>query len=124
MQGLFPSNTYDYEFYKISPNDIARLIAVLVKRDGVLKKESFIDAYVSKLYGTRVYGKMCFTLLAGRSSAEEISREDILKNYIDAVNRYGILLLTLLFVLNPMRIKITFTYYKPTIYFATLRRPY
>ena len=42
-QGLFSSNSYDYEFYKISPRDIAKLVAVLVKRDGNLKRKSFVE---------------------------------------------------------------------------------
>jgi len=89
MQGIFTSNSYDYEHYKISANDIAKLIAVLVKRDGALKKDAFVEWYASKLYGTKLYGDALFSKLAGSSAQEEISKDDIVKNFVDAVNKYS-----------------------------------
>ena len=88
MQGLFSSNTYDYEFYKISPNDVAKLIAVLVKRDGALKKDAFVEWYSSKLYGTKLYGDRLFKTLASDGAQKEVSKDEIVKNFADAVSRW------------------------------------
>ena len=91
MQGMFASNSYDYEFYKISPKDIARLIAVLVKRDDVLKRDVFVEWYISKLYGTKLYGTELVRKLAGGKPSEDVTKEEILKNFADASKGYALL---------------------------------
>ena len=88
MQGLFTSNSYDYEYYKISPLDIAKLISALVKRDGVLKKDIFVESYSTKLYGTKLYGDELFKKLSGDSAHVELSKEDVVKSFADAVSQY------------------------------------
>ena len=89
MLGLFTSNSYDYEYYKISPKDIAKLVAVLVKRDGALKKDVFVEWYSSKLYGTKLYGDALFKKLAGDTAQEEVPKDEIVKNFADAVSRWA-----------------------------------
>eukprot|EP00112_Aurelia_sp_Birch-Aquarium-sp1_P014112 Seg3021.3 transcript_id=Seg3021.3/GoldUCD/mRNA.D3Y31 product="JmjC domain-containing protein 5" protein_id=Seg3021.3/GoldUCD/D3Y31 len=87
-QGLFTSNAYDYEFYKISPRDIAKLIAVLVKRDGHLKRKNFVEWYVAKLYGTKLYADAFFDKLTGKD-VQEVSKDVIMKNFMTAAEKYS-----------------------------------
>ncbi|XP_065063721.1 uncharacterized protein LOC135690182 [Rhopilema esculentum] len=87
IQGVMASNSYDYEYYKISPRDIARLVAVLVKRDGALRKDSFVDWYVKKLYGTKLYGDKLFEHIAGKDS-EQVPKETVLKSFSEATRSY------------------------------------
>ena len=83
---LFSSNSYNYEYYKISPKDIARLASVLVKRDGVVTRDVFVGAYVKKLYGTKLYGEQLFDSLAGKD-VNEVNKDVIEKNFIEAASR-------------------------------------
>eukprot|EP00794_Sanderia_malayensis_P019472 gene19472-21395_t len=89
---VFTSNTYDYELYKISPHDIARLLAVLAKDSGdniVIKKDAFLDGYMKSLYGTKGFGERLFSSLAGDDNkATEVNKKVILKNFESATKRY------------------------------------
>eukprot|EP00794_Sanderia_malayensis_P019470 gene19470-21393_t len=92
QQQEFVFNSYDMEFYKISPRNIAGLLAVLAKDSGdniVIKKDSFLDGYMKNLYGTKKFGERLFSELAGNDSeATQIDRNKILKNFKSATKRY------------------------------------
>eukprot|EP00794_Sanderia_malayensis_P019468 gene19468-21391_t len=92
QQQEFSWNTYNYELYKISPHDIARLLAVLAKDSGdniVIKKDPFVDGYMKSLYGTKKFGERLFSELAGNDNeATQINKNDVLKNFESAANRY------------------------------------
>ncbi len=85
-QDLFSSSLYDYERYKIAPVQIAKLLALLVKRDGVIQREVFIKEYVKRLYGTKKFGEELFDDLAGKGVAD-LNKDLMLKNFATAASK-------------------------------------
>eukprot|EP00794_Sanderia_malayensis_P019471 gene19471-21394_t len=91
-QQEFGWNTYNYELHKISPRNIAGLLAFLAKDSGdniLIKKDSFVDGYMKNLYGTKKFGERLFSELAGNDNeATQISKNKILQNFKSATKRY------------------------------------
>ena len=88
IEPFIPSNSYDYEFFQISPGEIAQLLSILVKEsNGIVKRERFVDQYQERLWGSKKFGDLFFDDLAGER-AEKVTKEDIVKNFYIAAKKF------------------------------------
>ena len=89
MQETLVSNVYDYEYYKMNPLHIAKILAVLVKSgSSTVKRDEFIKAYVDRLYGSKQFGEQFWNDLAG-DGAESVSKAKIMANFSNASRKYS-----------------------------------
>ena len=87
-QQIHVSNIYEYEYYKMNPLHIARLLAVLVKSgSGTVAKHDFIEAYVDRLYGSKDFAERFWKDLAGEG-AESVSKSKVIENFNKASRKY------------------------------------
>ena len=88
IEPLIPSNTYDYEFFQISPGEIAHLLSILVKEgNGIVKRDRFVDQYQERLWGSKKFGGLFFDDLAGEG-ADKLTKEEIVKNFYIAAKKF------------------------------------
>ena len=88
IEPLIPSNTYDYEYFQISPSEIAELLSILVKQGkGIVKRNDFVVQYQERLWGSEKFGNSLFDDLAGEN-IEEVTKEDIVKNFHIAAKKF------------------------------------
>jgi len=88
VEPLIPSNTYEYEFFHISPREIAELLSILVKKgEGIVQRKNFIEQYQERLWGSSKIAGLLFDDLAGKE-AEKVAKEDIVKNFYIAAKKF------------------------------------
>lgn len=88
VEALIPSNTYEYEYFQISPADIANLLSILVKiGNGVVKRKIFISQYQDKLWGSERIANLFFDNLASEGE-DEVPKELIVKNFVMAAKKF------------------------------------
>ena len=88
VEPVIPSNTYEYEFFYISPREIAELLSILVKKgDGIVQRKNFIEQYQERLWGSSKIASLLFDDLAGKE-AEKVAKEDIVKNFYIAAKKF------------------------------------
>ena len=86
---LIPSNLYEYEYYQIAPSELGRVLSILSKHDGIVKRDKFVKLYKDNLGGTHKFADKFFDDLAGEG-IESISKEDVKKNFWSAAKKYDI----------------------------------
>lgn len=85
---LLPSNTYDYEYFQISPREIADLLSILVKKNnGVVTRDDFVAQYQERLWGSEMFGNSIFDDLAGKGEMK-VGSGDIRKNFQSAAKKF------------------------------------
>ena len=85
---LLPSNTDDYEYFQISPREIAELLSILLKKNnGIVAREDFVGQYQERLWGSEMFGNSIFDDLAGKGEMK-VGSDDIRKNFQSAAKKF------------------------------------
>ena len=88
IEPFLPSNSYDYEYFQISPREIAELLSILVKKgNGVVKRDDFLKQYQERLWGSEKFGDSFFDDLAGKGSTS-VGKEGIIANFYSAAKKF------------------------------------
>lgn len=88
VEPLLPSNTYEYEYFQISPREIATILERLVRKgDGIVKRKDFIKQYQEEVGGSEMFGNAFFDDLAGKG-ADKVQKDVLVETFVSAAKKY------------------------------------